>query len=284
MRRSRLGWPIEPHGALMQVEGAVAVVTGGAGGIGTALARRLADAGARVVVVDLPGQGAKALAESIGAARALGADADVSSTEDLRGVLALAEDRFGSVDLYFANAGIAGEQGLGESEAEWARIIDINVLAHVRAARLLIPGWIARGSGYFIATASAAGLLTQIGTAPYAVTKHAAVAFSEWLSVTYGAQGVRVSCLCPMGVNTKMLNDVLEAADEGAQTGARAVTQAGDVLEPDDVAESVLQAIQEERFLILPHPQVREFMARRAGDHDRWLRGMRRLQNDVGGP
>jgi len=268
----------------MRVEGAVAVVTGGAGGIGTALARRLADAGARVVVVDLPDQGAAALAESIGTSRALGAEADVSSTDDLHRMLALAKDRFGPVDFYFANAGIAGEQGLGASEAEWERIIDINVLAHVRAARLLIPGWIARGSGYFVSTASAAGLLTQIGTAPYAVTKHAAVAFSEWLSVTYGAQGVRVSCLCPMGVNTKMLNDVLEAEDAGAQLGARAVAQAGDVLEPGDVAESVLQAIQEERFLILPHPQVREFMLRKASDHDRWLRGMRRLQNEVSGP
>ena len=267
----------------MRVEGSVAVVTGGAGGIGEALAWRLADAGARVVVVDLPGQGASALAESIGASRALGADADVSATDDLRAVLALAEDRFGPVDVFFANAGIAGAHGLGESDAEWQRIIDVNVMAHVRAARLLIPGWIARGSGYFVATASAAGLLTSIGTAPYAVTKHAAVAFSEWLSVTYGAQGVRVSCLCPMGVNTKMLNDVLEA-DEAAQRGTQAIVQAGDVLEPRDVAECVLEAIREERFLILPHPQVSEFMQRRASDHDRWLRGMRRLQNQFGGP
>ena len=268
----------------MQVEGTVAVVTGGAGGIGAALARRLADAGARVVVVDLPGQGASALAESIGASRAIGADADVSDTDDLRGVLALAEDRFGPVDFYFANAGIAGEHGLGESETEWQRIIDVNLLAHVRAARLLIPGWIARGSGYFVATASAAGLLTSIGTAPYAVTKHAAVAFSEWLSVTYGTRGVRVSCLCPMGVNTKMLNDVLEADDEAARLGTRAIVQGGDVLEPRDVAECVLEAIQEERFLILPHPQVSEFLRRKASDHDRWLRGMRRLQDQPGGP
>lgn len=199
----------------MKVEGAVAVVTGGAGGIGSALARRLVDAGARVVVADLDGPAAEALAERIGTAQAVGATADISSTDDLRQLLALAEDRFGPVDFFFANAGIAGEQGLGESDAEWQRIIEINVMAHVRAARLLIPGWIARGSGYFVATASAAGVLTQIGTAPYAVTKHAAVAFSEWLSVTYGAQGIRVSCLCPMGVNTKMLNDVLEAEDQG---------------------------------------------------------------------
>jgi NAD(P)-dependent dehydrogenase (short-subunit alcohol dehydrogenase family) len=268
---------------VMKVEGAVAVVTGGAGGIGAALARRLVDAGARVVVADLDGRAATAVAGSIGTAKAVGATADISSTDDLRELLALAEDRFGPVDFFFANAGIAGEQGLGESEAEWQRIIEINVMAHVRAARLLIPGWIARGSGYFVATASAAGLLTQIGTAPYAVTKHAAVAFSEWLSVTYGAQGIRVSCLCPMGVNTKMLNDVLEAEDQGAQLGARAVAHAGDVLEPADVAECVLEAIQEERFLILPHPQVREFMQRKAADPDRWLRGMRRLQGEVSG-
>jgi NAD(P)-dependent dehydrogenase (short-subunit alcohol dehydrogenase family) len=134
-----------------------------------------------------------------------------------------------------------------------------------------------------VATASAAGLLTQIGDAPYAVTKHAAVAFSEWLSVTYGAQGIRVSCLCPMGVNTRMLTDMLEANDEAERLGARTVARAGGVVEPREVAECVLEAISEERFLILPHPEVREFMRRKSADHDRWLLGMRRLQETARG-
>ncbi|HEY4097658.1 MAG TPA: SDR family oxidoreductase, partial [Baekduia sp.] len=174
-----------------------------------------------------------------------------------------------------------GAQGLGDSDEEWARTIDVNVLAHVRAARLLLPGWLERGSGYFVATASAAGLLTQIGAAPYSVTKHAAVAFSEWLSVTYGGRGIRVSCLCPMGVDTNMLNAGLDSEDEAEALGAKVVAHAGDVLAPEEVAERVLEAIDDERFLILPHPEVLEFYRRKGTDYDRWLRGMRRLQAEV---
>ena len=183
----------------MNVAGKVAVVTGGAGGIGAALAGRLADAGARVVVADRDAAGTAAVPVRGGAA----AHGDVSRADVLGDILALAESRFGPVDLFFANAGVGGEPGIGDSDEGWQHAIDVNVLAHVRAARLLVPGWLARGSGYFVATASAAGLLTQIGGAPYSVTKHAAVAFSEWLSVTYGDRGIRVSCLCPMGVNTR---------------------------------------------------------------------------------
>jgi NAD(P)-dependent dehydrogenase (short-subunit alcohol dehydrogenase family) len=267
----------------VNVDGSVAIVTGGAGGIGAALSRALADGGARVVVADLDGDGADAVATSIGdRTRAVGAGADVSSTDALRTLIALAETAFGPVDLFCANAGIGGVQGLGGDDADWARAIDVNVMAHVRAARLLLPDWLEReGGGYFVTTASAAGLLTQVGAAPYSVTKHAAVAFAEWLSVTYGDRGVGVSCLCPMGVNTNMLNEGLEADDDATALGARTVAAAGAILEPEVVAARVLEAVAAETFLILPHPQVLDFFQRKAADYDRWLRGMRRLQNQI---
>ena len=264
----------------MNVAGKVAVVTGGAGGIGAALAHRLTDAGAHVVVADRDAAGARAVAERVGG---LAAHGDVSRSDVLGGILALAERRFGRVDLFFANAGVGGEAGIGDSEDAWRHAIDVNVLAHVRAARLLVPGWLARGSGYFVATASAAGLLTQVGGAPYSVTKHAAVAFSEWLSVAYGDRGIRVSCLCPMGVNTNMLHDGLDAAEEASQLGANVVAHAGAVLEPDDVAACVLDAVEHERFLVLPHPEVLEYFRRKASDYERWIRGMRRLKLEVSG-
>jgi hypothetical protein len=258
----------------------VAVVTGGGGGIGGALAGRLVGAGARVVVADLDAERASAVAAGLGdAAVAIGCD--VSSTEDLQRVLDLAQARFGPVDLFCANAGVSGGVGLGDSDEDWARTIDVNLLAHVRAARLLVPQWLQRGSGYFVATASAAGLLTQIGAAPYSVTKHAAVAFSEWLSVTYGHRGIGVSCLCPMGVDTDMLNAGLDADDHATRLTAQVVAHAGDVLAPEAVADRVLEAIGDERFLILPHPEVLDFYRRKGADYDRWLRGMRRLQDTV---
>jgi NAD(P)-dependent dehydrogenase (short-subunit alcohol dehydrogenase family) len=270
----------------VNVEGKVAIVTGGAGGIGAALSRALADAGARVVVADRDEDGAEAVAASIGdKARAVGAGADVSSTDALRTLIALAETRYGPVDLFCANAGIGGAQGLGDTDADWDAALQVNVLAHVRAARLLLDGWLEReAGGYFVTTASAAGLLTQVGAAPYSVTKHAAVAFAEWLSVTYGDRGVGVSCLCPMGVNTNMLNEGLEADDDATALGARTVAAAGEILEPEVVAERVLEAIAAETFLILPHPQVLEFFQRKAADYDRWLRGMRRLQQQIQTP
>jgi NAD(P)-dependent dehydrogenase (short-subunit alcohol dehydrogenase family) len=252
----------------VRVEGRVAVVTGAAGGIGAALAALLAERGAHVVTTDL--DGAK-----------VDVRADISQTDDIERVLAFAQRRFGPVDLYCANAGVPGAQGLGDSDEEWAHTIDVNVMAHVRAARILVPQWLARGSGYFVGTASAAGLLTQIGAAPYSVTKHAAVAFSEWLSVTYGDRGIGVSCLCPMGVNTNMLNTGLESDDDGEALGANVVAAAGDILEPETVAERVLEAIEGETFLVLPHPEVLEFFRRKGTDYDRWLRGMRRLQGAV---
>jgi NAD(P)-dependent dehydrogenase (short-subunit alcohol dehydrogenase family) len=263
----------------MNVDGTVAVVTGGGGGIGGALAQTLAREGARVVVADLDAARAQAVADSIGTGSAIAAGCDVADEASLEQVLGRAEEAFGPVDIFCANAGIGDGAGLG-GEDEWAAALAVNTMAHVRAARLLLPGWLERGRGYFVSTASAAGLLTQIGSATYSVSKHAAVAFAEWLSVTYGDRGIAVSCLCPMGVNTDLLNAGLDThGEEGV--GARVVAAAGTVLEPEEVAARVLEAMAEERFLVLPHPEVLEFYRRKGQDYDRWLRGMRRLQDTV---
>jgi NAD(P)-dependent dehydrogenase (short-subunit alcohol dehydrogenase family) len=267
----------------MELTGRVAVVTGGASGIGRAVARRLAAEGARgVVVADLDGPGAEAVAAELGE-RAVGVACDVTDDAQVGELIARAEETFGPVDLFFANAGIGTGSGLDAEDELWERSWAVNVNAHVLAARRLVPGWVERGEGYFVSTASAAGLLSQIGDAPYSVTKHAAVAFAEWLSLTYGDRGLRVSCLCPMGVNTAMLNAGLEMEDSHG-LGARVVAAAGRVLEPEDVADEVVRAIAEERFLILPHPEVGEFLRRKGDDPDRWLAGMRRLQAQVMGP
>jgi NAD(P)-dependent dehydrogenase (short-subunit alcohol dehydrogenase family) len=267
----------------MELEGRVAVVTGGASGIGRAIARRVAAEGARgVVVADLDGSGAEAVASEIGEG-ASGIACDVSSQEQVDRLLDHAEDTFGAVDVFFANAGIGAGSGLDATDDVWEQTWGVNVHAHVLAARRLVPGWIERGEGYFVSTASAAGLLSQIGDVVYSVTKHAAVAFSEWLSITYGDRGVRVSCLCPMGVNTPLLNAGLEMEDSTG-LGARVVATAGNVLEPEQVAGDVVQAIRDERFLILPHPEVGEFLRRKGDDPSRWLAGMRRLQAHVMGP
>jgi NAD(P)-dependent dehydrogenase (short-subunit alcohol dehydrogenase family) len=252
----------------MQLNGKHVVVTGAAGGIGSALARRFHAAGARLVVSDVGG------ADRVAAALpgSLSVAADIASEAGNVALVDAAEAQFGPVDLFFANAGV----GLGidpmSDEAEWNTSFDVNVHAHRWAARRLLPGWLERGEGYFCSTASAAGLLAQIGSAPYSVTKHAAVAFAEWISITYGERGIRASCLCPQGVNTAMIN-----TDQmgGAVSLVRSV---GAVLEPDQVAEVTLAAIEEERFLILPHPEVADYLALRGSDHARWLGGMRKLQ------
>lgn len=268
----------------MKVAEKVAIVTGGGNGIGGALAAELAQQDARVVVADLDSDAAHAVADAINTERpgaAVGVAADVSDAGQIEQLIRRTEDEFGPVDLYFANAGITGVSGLDVSEDEWDRSIDVNLRAHIRAAQLLVPGWVERGEGYFVSTASAAGLLTQLGSATYSVTKHAAVGFAEWLSITYGDQGVRVSCLCPMGVNTNLLNSPGDSDDVLARLANRAVTTAGEVLEPADVAEVVLEAIDDERFLILPHPAVLEMYRQKAGDYDRWLKGMRRYQHSL---
>jgi NAD(P)-dependent dehydrogenase (short-subunit alcohol dehydrogenase family) len=263
----------------VDVEGKVAIVTGGGGGIGGAISRRLASAGARVVVADLNGEGAAATVAEIEAAQpgaAVGVAADVSDRGEIDRLVRTAEETFGPLDMYFANAGVVEGGGLSD-EAHWSRALGVNVMAHVRAAEAVVPAWLERGEGYFIATASAAGLLTQIGLAPYAVTKHAAVGFAEWLAVTYGARGLRVSCLCPMGVETAMHTAGLEAEGEEA-LGARVVAAAGSLLSPDEVAEAVLAGVAAERFLILPHPEVLDFYRRKGADYDGWIAGMQRLQ------
>jgi len=252
------------------------VVTGAARGIGAALARHFHAGGARVVVADIGD--VSWVADEL--EHGVGVVADISTEAGNVALIEAAEEAFGPIDLFFANAGIGGGTDLESTTEEmWAKVFDINVNAHRWAAKHLLGGWLARGEGYFCSTASAAGLLAQIGSAPYTVTKRAAVAFAEWLSITYGDAGVRVSCLCPQGVNT----DMLKAADDrgGVGAGAAVVRSAGLVLEPEEVAEIVAQAIAEERFLILPHPEVQTYMRRKADDPERWLGGMRKLQARV---
>jgi NAD(P)-dependent dehydrogenase (short-subunit alcohol dehydrogenase family) len=265
----------------MELAGKVTVITGGAGGIGSALAHRFAAEGAAgVVVADRDIAGATRVAEEIEAAHpgvSLAVACDVSDDQSTGVLIDAVQATFGPIDLFFANAGIGLGTDLDTSDADWDLSFAVNTKAHYYAARRLVPGWVARGDGYFCSTASAAGLLTQIGSAPYAVTKHAAVAFAEWLSVTYGGHGVKVSCLCPMGVNTNMLN----AGDAGQISGADVVRAAGDIVEPEFVADVCVDAIREERFLILPHPEVLTFFQRKTSDYDRWLNGMRRLQARV---
>jgi NAD(P)-dependent dehydrogenase (short-subunit alcohol dehydrogenase family) len=266
----------------VELADSVAIVTGAASGIGRALALRFADEGARgVAVVDINEDGAQAVADQIGD-RAIGLGCDVSDEGEVEAMIERTREAFGPVRVLCANAGVAHGTGLDTPDAVWDLTFDVNVRAHYLAARHLVPLWLQQGEGYFVSTASAAGLLTQIGDAPYSVTKHAAVAFAEWLSVTYGDRGIRVSCLCPMGVNTAMLQGGLEVS--GAEgLGPRVVAAAGQVIEPEQVADEVVTAMREERFLILPHPEVREFFRRRGDDHERWLAGMRRLQANIAG-
>ncbi|WP_306360577.1 SDR family oxidoreductase [Nocardia sp. CC227C] len=266
----------------MDVSGKVAIVTGAGSGIGAALAATLVSAHARVVLADIDSTAVREVADSLGAA-AVAVAGDVADEAVIRELIDRAEREFGPVDLYFANAGIFGGRGLDSADAQWESALDVNVLAHVRAARLLVPGWLERGSGYFVATASAAGLLTQIGSAPYAVTKHAAVGFAEWLSVTYGDKGIRVSCVCPMGVDTALLRAGAESADAAAaaETAIRAVVTAGKVLSSDEVADAILAGVAAEDFLILPHPEVLDMYRFKGSDYDRWLAGMRRYRHSL---
>jgi NAD(P)-dependent dehydrogenase (short-subunit alcohol dehydrogenase family) len=267
----------------------VAVVTGGASGIGRSLCLALASHGARgVVVADVDAGGAAQTAADIeaGGDRALAVTADMSREDDVKALIARTEEAFGPVGLFFSNAGIIVDGGVEVPDEAWSRIWAINVQAHVYAARALLPGMLARGEGYLVITASAAGLLTELGSAPYSVTKHAAVGLAEWLSITYGDQGLRVSCLCPQAVRTNLIatshREVTEMPPERASLGTPQASVDG-VLTPDQVAQTVITAVQEERFLILPHPEVATYEQRRAGDRERWLRGMRRLQARLGG-
>lgn len=257
----------------MKLAGKVTIVTGGASGIGAALAERFVAEGAAVVIGDLDGAGAERLAVRLGDA-AVAMTADVTKQDDLASLIGLAEERFGAVDVFCSNAGIGIGGGPEVSDDDWQLIWAVNVHAHVLAARLMVPKMLASGGGYLLNTASAAGLLSQIGSAPYAVTKHAAVAFAEWLSITYGSQGLKVSVLCPQAVNTPMI--------AGTETGG--VAGVDGVLEPSDVAASVVEGMADERFLILPHPVVLDYLQRKTADYDRWLGGMRRLASRFGSP
>jgi NAD(P)-dependent dehydrogenase (short-subunit alcohol dehydrogenase family) len=273
----------------MDITQRVAVVTGGASGIGRSLCLALSARGAAgVVVADVDAGGAAKVASEIEAAggRALAVAADMSKEDDVRVLVARAEETFGPIDLFCSNAGIIVDGGVEVPDDAWSRIWAINVQSHVYVARALLPGMLARGEGYLVITASAAGLLTELGSAPYSVTKHAAVALGEWLSITYGDQGLRVSCLCPQAVQTNLIatshRQVSEMPAERTGLGTPQASVDG-VLTPDDVAACVLDAVADERFLILPHPEVAMYEQRRAGDRDRWLRGMRRLQARLSG-
>ena len=252
----------------MELTDATVVVTGAARGIGEALARRAAAEGARtVVVVDRDGAEAAAVADDLGG-RGVALAADLSQEDEVRGVAARVRDDHGPIDLWCSNAGILVVGGVEIPTEEWRRIIDVNVMAHVWAASAVVPDMLERGRGWILATASAAGLLTQIGSAPYSVTKHAAVAFAEWLAITYGDRGLGVSVLCPQAVATAMTAGI----DGGGVAGVDGM------LAPSAVAEAAIEGLRDERFLILPHPEVADYEQRRAADHDRWIAGMRRLQ------
>ena len=255
----------------MELKDRVVVVTGAARGIGRALATRFALADPRAVVIaDID---ADRLAE---VAREIGATAihcDVSREADIQRLIAQSESKHGPIDVFCSNAGIAVGGGPETSTDQWQRIWDVNVMSHVLVARHVLPGMLARKEGYIVGTVSAAGLLNHFFAAPYGVTKAAALSFFEWLAIVHGDEGVRVSCLCPQGVRTDML------AAERAQLGTNFLTEGA--LEPDVVAEAVVKGIADERFLILPHPEVAEYFRRKADDYDRWLRGMRRLRRSL---
>lgn len=248
----------------MQVKDKVAIVTGGSNGIGAALCRRLAQENAKAVVVaDIDFQGAKALAGEIGG---MALQCDVASEEEIIGLVRQTEDRFGPVDLFFSNAGIMIQGLLEVSNADWQRIWEINVMSHIYGARAVIPGMLERGSGGFVITASAAGLLSQINSVPYTTTKHAAVGVADNLAINYGDRGVQVAVLCPMAVRSLM-----------TQNGGGIAALDG-MLEADEVAGDVMVALEEGRYMIMPHTRVKDYLQRKAADYDRWVKGMQRLR------
>lgn len=254
----------------MEIKNKIVVVTGAASGIGRALAHRFTHEGAkRVIIADIDAVGLAQVAHDTGA---LAVRTDVSQEAHIQHLIHHTEANAGPIDLYCSNAGIGLDGGEEVPDSGWQRIWNINVMSHIWASRVLVPLMLERKGGYFLPTVSAAGLLTQIGSAPYAVTKHAALSFAEWLSVTYGDQGLKVSALCPQGVKTAMLLTPEPHSGTFLLEGA---------IEPEVVAEAVIQGLATEQFLILPHPEVADYVNRKANDRDRWIRGMRRLQAKI---
>ena len=255
----------------MKLQDKVVVVTGGGNGIGRGLCERFAKEGARAIIVaDIEYDKAEEVAKAV---QGIAIETDVSKEEDIKNVVSETLNRFGKIDLFCSNAGVGGGLGgINVTNEIWQRTWEINTMAHIYAARAVIPSMLDRGEGYLLNTASAAGLLTEPRSAVYAVTKHAAVAFAEWLSINYHDKGIRVSCLCPQGVRTRMLLGEDGNDENFLVAGSISVEEA---------AEVVVKGLEEERFLILPHPEVGEYFRRRGDDHERWLRGMRRLRASI---
>ena len=259
----------------MEIQGKVVIVTGASNGIGRALCHKFAADGARAVVVaDIEREAGLKVAAEIKNTPGGFAHCNVTKERDVRNLVDSITDVCGQVDIFCSNAGIGVGRDEKALDPDWQRSWEVNVMAHVYAARAVLPQMLQRKEGYLLQTVSAAGLLTQIGSAPYSVTKHAAISFAEWLSVTYGNQGIRVSALCPMGVRTNMLA-------QAEADGASGVLLMETAIEPAQVADEVVKGIKEEKFLILPHPEVARFFLNKASDYDRWLNGMRRLRDKV---
>jgi NAD(P)-dependent dehydrogenase (short-subunit alcohol dehydrogenase family) len=258
----------------MDPEGKIVVVTGAAGGIGGALVHALVERGARsVVAADLDRRGVERLSEALGGTRVVARALDATDERATRALVAETRETIGPIDVWFANAGLATASGPEAPDEDWDRQWRVNVMSHVYAARALLPGWIERGDGHLVTTASMAGILTAVGDAAYSATKHAAVGFAEWLAFTYAGRGVRVSCVCPGAVDTAMLR----AGADGDAAKASAAIGAGEVLAPEQAADRILEGLREDPFLILTHPEMHEFAVGKAQDPERWIRGMTRL-------
>jgi NAD(P)-dependent dehydrogenase (short-subunit alcohol dehydrogenase family) len=259
----------------MEIGDRIIVITGAGSGIGAAMARKFTQEGAgAVIVADIDPDSAAAVADEIGGHAVT---LDVSDEDATAAMIRQTTETHGRIDIMCLNAGIPTDGSVDASNEDWQRTWDVNVMAHVFATRHVLPSMLERGEGYIVTTASAAGLLTNIGAAPYSVTKHAAVALAEWLSVTYGSRGIGVSCLCPMFVDTPMLDAFAGHTDE-----MRGFVE-GLAIEVDDVAAAVVEGIREETFLILPHPIVLDYFQRKSLDYDRWIAGMQHLNNDLSG-